>query len=190
MKKFISILMAITTLFITLSLTVSATDMEPTVVYVDSYDEIPVNDMPSGVVYVFPAGQASAYSEIAGISDINTYSARDLNAPTSYWNIALKGEYTFAGSADDGELYTLYRFSGYVEYLVTVTNFKKLTRQTVNVYNAQGSKLTSFKVPANSTAVYKVETGTIGWYLGFEESCNVQGSVSRYSDEDVDGIVP
>ena len=122
--------------------------------------------------------------------NIYSYSTRDLTVPTNYWNVALKGAYEFAGSSESGELYTLYKFSGYTNYLVSVTNFKLLTRQTVNVYNAQGSELCSFNVPANSTAVYKVETGAIGWYLGFEDNCNVEGYVDKYSDEDVDGTVP
>lgn len=187
MKKLVAILMATMTL-LTMSSMVFATDSEPQIVYVDSSDEVPFENMASGVVYVYP-NEVLEENKVR-VRNMTSYSTWDLTKPTSYWNIALKGKYTFAGSAEDGELYTLYRFSGYTNYLVSVTNFKSLTRQTVNVYNAQGSELCSFKVPANSTAVYKVETGAIGWYLGFENDCNVEGYVDKYSDEDVDGTVP
>ncbi|MBQ4592112.1 MAG: hypothetical protein IJB20_08755 [Clostridia bacterium] len=187
MKKAVLMLMLIITL-LTMSSTVFATESEVQIVYVDSYNEVPVEDMLSGVVYVYPNETLVENGRDQG--NIYSYSTRDLTVPTNYWNVALKGAYEFAGSSESGELYTLYKFSGYTNYLVSVTNFKLLTRQTVNVYNAQGSELCSFNVPANSTAVYKVETGAIGWYLGFEDNCNVEGYVDKYSDEDVDGTVP
>ncbi|MBO5127200.1 MAG: hypothetical protein J6D10_06485, partial [Clostridia bacterium] len=176
------------TTLLTMSSTVFATESDLQIVYVDSYNDVPVEDMLSGAVYVYP--NETLPENKRNRENIYSYSTRDLTVPTNYWNIALKGAYEFAGSSESGELYTLYKFSGYSDYLLEVKNHKKFTRQTVNIYNAQGSELCSFKVPANSSVKYKVEIGAIGWYVGFDADCNVEGKISKYSGEDVDGIVP
>lgn len=180
MKKIITILMAAIMLVTTIP-TVYAIENEAElqIVYLNSYSEVPVDNMCTNTVYIFP-NETPSNGVLAENYNLKGNITRDANAPTEVWNIALKGRYDFAGSSTSTELYTLYRFYGEVDYLVYVSNLKLLTKQKVNVYDAYGTVLTTFNVPANSSATYIVEPDHKAWYLGFPNDSNVEGYVDKY----------
>lgn len=150
------------------------------VVTLNSYSEIPFNNLAPNTVYIFP--NDTVPEDVIGLSDTTLTSneknvTRAAEMPTEVWSIYENGKYYFSGSSSSTELYTLYRFTSKTSYSVYVTN-NRSSSQTVNCYRSQYNSLfQTFEIPGNSSALTTVDANYATWFLEFPAKCNVEGYV-------------
>lgn len=146
------------------------------VVDVESYWDIPFENMPVNTIYIYPrdtAPQNNVYGLTANAN--TTTSAPTDDTPTFNANAE---SYVFAGSCDSDEnLYSAHYLTGNIRYTIHIENLRWLFDQTVECYNYNNRCIATFEIPSNSAACGVVEPNYQRWYFKFPGSCNVEGEV-------------
>jgi len=101
-----------------------------------------------------------------------------LNPPTTVWNIASKGSYSFAGSATGSTLYTNYKFTGKSRYEVKVVNNHSKTLKII-CRTSGWSSFRTISLSGKSTAYYTVSpsSSSTNWYIQFNAPSSFSGYV-------------
>ncbi|MCI8387534.1 MAG: hypothetical protein HFE63_03590 [Clostridiales bacterium] len=119
-----------------------------------------------------------ATSAVEGTHELIPKIARGSSIPTSTWNIANKGSYSFQGySTTYNDLYTEYRFSGCSSYDITVKNHFDSNLVVTVCRAADGKVLNSYTFPGNSETSFTLNVSNM-WYLEFGAPCDVTGTIS------------
>lgn len=111
-------------------------------------------------------------------------SIQSTSLPTSTWNLSTKGIYSFAGKADNQDLYSNYLFTGATKTQIQCTNKrtdKNLKVQLVRDDPYFDTAVSTVNVPKNGSSNWNVTglSSSSKYYLRFYAPCEFNGYIAK-----------